>query len=194
MGIEFELKYRATSRLLEQLRQDLPGEEKSYQMQTTYYDTPTGQFSIRHYTLRRRLENGISVCTLKTPAAGQGRWEWEVENDRIEEAVKELCKLDTPRELRSLADQGLVPICGAKFKRITKTLDLGGCVIEIALDTGILTGGDRQIPLCEVEVELKQGEERSCVAFAQNLVRKYGLEPEERSKFRRALALYRGEE
>lgn len=193
MEIEFELKYRATPQLLAQLRQALSGEETLYRMHTTYYDTPTGQFSARHCTLRRRMENDLSVCTLKTPTGGVGRREWEVECDRIEEAIRKLCKLGGPEEILRLADEGLVPICGAKFTRIAKTIAMEGCVVEVALDEGILTGADRQLPLCELEVELKSGSQAACVAFAAYLQKTYGLVAEEKSKFRRALALYRGE-
>lgn len=194
MGIEFELKFRATPRQLQQLRQDVAGEEKTYQMQTAYYDTPTGQFSQRRWTLRRRMENEICVCTLKTPADGMGRREWETECGRIEEGLEKLCKLGAPGEARSLAAEGLVNICGARFTRIAKTVRLDDCVVELALDEGILTGGGRQSHLCEAEVELKQGNQEACVAFGEMLARKYGLMPEEKSKFRRALDLYRGGE
>ena len=78
MGIEFELKYRANGQQHAAIRQAFAGEEKIYQMHTTYYDTPAGSFSDRKCTLRRRMENAVSVCTLKTPADGYGRREWEV--------------------------------------------------------------------------------------------------------------------
>lgn len=193
MGIELELKYRATPELLTRLRKEVTGKEKIFHMQTTYYDTPTGQFSARHCTLRCRLENDIYICTLKTPAGGVGRREWEVACDRIEDALGELCKLGAPEDILSLAGEGIIPICGARFTRIAKTLDLEDCVVELALDEGLLTGGGKEIPLCEVEVELKQGDWAACAAFSEKLARVYGLVPEQKSKFRRALALYRGE-
>ena len=51
MGVEFELKYRADRQQQEVIRQAFAGVEKMYQMQTTYYDTPTGQFSAKKCTL-----------------------------------------------------------------------------------------------------------------------------------------------
>lgn len=193
MGMEFELKYRATAELLARLRRDIAGSEQIFQMSTTYYDTPTGQFAARHCTLRCRQENDIRICTLKTPTDGIGRREWETRSDCIEEGVGKLCKLGGPAEILSLAQEGLVPVCAARFTRIAKTVELENCVVEMALDDGILTGGDRQIPLCEIEIELKAGAARDCVAYANELENIYGLIPEDRSKFRRALALYRGE-
>jgi len=193
MGIEFELKYQATDESLQRMRRDLPGQEQLYQMQTTYYDTPSGAFSARHWTLRRRMENDESVCTLKTPAQGAGRREWEVRCNSIQPALLELCKLGAPAEILSLAEEGLLPICGAQFQRVAKTLSFGGSVLEVALDQGILTGGNRSTPLAEMEVELKSGEESACIGFAHQLANLYSLQPQPHSKFRRALALYKGE-
>lgn len=193
MGVEFELKYGATQGQQAAIRQGYPAEEQIFQMETTYYDTPTGQFSARKCTLRRRLENGVSICTLKTPDVGFGRREWEVASDSIEAALEELCKLGAPEELIHLGREGLVPICGACFTRIAKTVSWEDATLELALDQGILTGGDREMPLCEVEVELKSGSQESCLSFARQLSQTYGLAPEPHSKFRRALALYQGE-
>ena len=194
MGIEFELKYKADPAVQEKVREAFPGAEQTFAMATTYYDTPSGAFSARKCTLRRRMENGISVCTLKTPTDGLGRREWETECDRIEAAIEKLCKLGGPQQVLSLADEGLLPICGARFTRIAKTLTYGESVLELAMDEGVLTGADQQIPLCEVEVELKEGSQADCLAFARTLEQQFGLIPEQHSKFRRALALYKGEE
>ena len=192
MGVEFEVKFRARPEILETLRREIPGQEQIYHMQTTYYDTPSGAFSARYWTLRRRMENGRSICTLKTPAQGLGRREWETECDTIEEALEKLCKLGGPEELLTLAKEGVLPICGAKFTRIAKTVEIGGTA-ELALDSGVLMGGGKEIPLCEIEVEKKTCSEEACMAFAEKLKSRYGLQLEERSKFKRALDLYRGE-
>ena len=194
MGIEFELKYKADPAVQEKVREAFSGAEQTFAMATTYYDTPSGAFSARKCTLRRRMENEISVCTLKTPTDGLGRREWETECDSIEAAIEKLCKLGGPQQVLSLADEGLLPICGARFTRIAKTLTYGESVLELAMDEGVLTGADRQIPLCEVEVELKEGSQADCLAFARTLEERFGLIPEQHSKFRRALALYKGEE
>ena len=188
MGREFELKYRATEPLLAQLRRDLPGEEQLLQMHTTYYDTPQADFSRKRWTLRRRFENGISICTLKTPAA-LGRNEWEVECGAIEAAIPMLCKLGAPHTLMICAAMGVQEVCGARFTRQAAALEIEGAVVEIALDRGVLTGGGKEIPLCEIEVELKEGSDAAAIAFADALAEKYGLKPEHRSKYRRALTL-----
>lgn len=193
MGVEFEVKFRATPEVLEKLRKEIPGQEEHYQMETTYYDTPTGAFSARHCTLRRRMENSRSVCTLKAPAQGHGRREWEVDCDTMEEAIEKLCKLDVPEELLTPAKEGLISVCGARFTRIAKTVELADGTVELALDKGILMGGGKEIPLCEVEAERKTCSEEVCVAYASLLAQRYALEQEPDSKFHRAQMLAKGE-
>lgn len=192
MGIEFELKYRATAAQLGAVRAAFPEAETILQMQTAYYDTPAGELAARHYTLRRRLENGRAVCTLKTPAGELGRQEYEVFDKTIWEAIPQLCSLSGMEDPEALEDS-LVEVCGAKFQRIAKTLVLEDCTVELALDEGMLTGGGRQIPLCELEVERKAGSIAAAVAFAKALAERFGLAEEPGSKFRRALDLARGE-
>lgn len=190
MGYEFELKFRADESTLSALRQNVAGDEKTYQMHTTYYDTPDGSLSGKKYTLRRRMENDISVCTLKVPAKGEGRGEFEVECNTIEAAIPVLCKLSGLGELEGITVQ---EVCGAKFTRIAKTFNWQGTTMELALDQGQLYGGGRTLPLYEVEIELKEGSEDAVRAFGAFLAAAYGLQPEKASKFRRGLSLYRGE-
>ena len=189
MGREFELKYRATPDVQTQISAAFGGRFESISMETTYYDTPDRVLAAQRYTLRRRMENGVSVCTVKTPAGDHGRGEWECVCSRIEDSVLMLCQLGAPQSLQTQTEAGLVPICGARFTRLAKTVSLDGCSVELALDRGILLGGSREEALCEVEVELKSGPEAAAEVFAAELAEKFGLVPEDKSKFRRALAL-----
>lgn len=194
MGVEYELKFRATPQILQAIDAVTEGDACVYQMQTTYYDTPDRALSQRFYTLRCRLENGTAVCTLKAPLDDIGRGEWELPCDDIQKAIPELCKLGAPADLQVLTAPGLIPICGARFTRTAKTIPLKECTVELALDQGVLTGGCKEIPLCEVEVELKSGKPEYCLAYARQLALAFDLQPETKSKFRRALALSQGEE
>ena len=193
MATEFELKYAATAAQLDGIRAAVPGEYHSISMETTYYDTPGRALSARKWTLRRRLENGVSVCTLKTPAGGLGRYEWELEQDSIQAAIPELCKLSNLDDLAEMTAGGVSPVCGARFTRLAGLIDAPGCTVELALDDGFLLGGGKEQPLCEVEVELKAGSEDAAAAFAMVLAQEYGLRPETRSKIARAMALAQAE-
>lgn len=193
MGTEFELKFLATPQALQDAEKNLAGPRQRFSMETTYYDNAAGQLSDRFWTLRRRFENGVSVCTLKTPAPRGGRKETELECDSIQEAIPELCKLSGFPELLTLTADGVIPVCGAKFERTAITVTLPDCTVEVALDQGILFGGGKQIPLCELEVELKSGSRDAAIAYARTLAFSYRLTREYDSKFRRALALAKGE-
>ena len=191
MGREFELKYAADAASMAAAEKDFP-DGKIYRMETTYYDVPSRTLSRRHWTLRRRLENGISVCTLKTPCLDGGRGEWETECADLLDAVPALISLGAPGELAALTAEGVLPICGAQFTRRAVTLEWGDSVLELAMDQGTLLGGGREQPLREIEVELKQGSDEAAIAFGQLLAARYGLHPEKKSKFRRAKDLAEG--
>ena len=95
--------------------------------------------------------------------------------------------------LKNIAFEDLIAVCGARFTRLAQTVELPGCTVEIALDQGVLTAGDREIPLCELEVELKSGSETAAIAWAEHFAARFDLKPEQNSKFRRALMLAKGE-
>ena len=192
MGREFELKYAATPEAFAELLQQWD-DFAVISMETTYYDTHAGALSARHITLRRRMENDICVCTVKTPISDLGCGEWELEWNDIQTAIPKLCKLMGSDELLSLTENGVIPVCGARFTRRAKWLPLPDCAVEIALDEGVLLGGGREMPIREVEVELKEGSEAAAVAFAEELAAQFGLTVENKSKFRRAQMLAKGE-
>lgn len=192
MGREFELKFSARPEQQARIQEDYGGFSE-ISMETTYFDALDGGLSQRRITLRRRMENGISVCTVKTPTQDRGRGEWELQWEDIHTAVSELCKLGCPKEVLELTKVGIAEVCGARFIRHFRQIELEAGSVELALDRGVLTGGGKQSPLCEVEVELKSGCEEAAEAFARDLAEQYGLLPEEHSKFRRALALAKGE-
>ncbi|MBQ3000460.1 MAG: CYTH domain-containing protein [Oscillospiraceae bacterium] len=194
MGLEYEKKFRASEAVLRKIDAALTEPPYALQMETTYYDTPQGDLSRRKITLRRRLENGVSVCTLKTPTGTAARGEFQVECDRITDAIPILCKLSNLEELLPLTGQGVVPVCGAKFTRTARKISFGDSLLEVALDTGILIGGDKELPLFEVEVELLSGEMGDADLYANLLSRRFSLQQEPKSKFRRALSLAKGEE
>ena len=183
MATELEWKFAATKEAFTALQEAYKDELTPITMETTYYDTQDRVFSSRRHTLRSRLENGVCICTLKTPAE-KGRNEWEVEIPSIQDAAPMLCKLaGVP------APTALVEVCGARFTRLAATITLENTTIELALDKGSLLGGGKELPLLEVEIEYKQGNEATAKAFAFALAKQYGLIPETKSKFRRAMDL-----
>lgn len=192
MGIEREWKYRATPELLDKVEREAAAKYEDrktvIQMETTYLDTADGDFEKRRWTLRVRKENGSPVVTLKTPAGDNTRGEWEHPGDTPDAA--QLLALGAPEELKTLLQKPLIATCGARFTRRAVPMELAeGCLAELALDEGILFRGERQLPLCEVEVEYKSGNIAATEALAKLLEARYGLQPEKRSKHLRAMQL-----
>lgn len=188
MGREFELKYRATPEKIAAIQEKFGG-FAAIRMLTAYYDTPDGALSRRRWMLRRRMENGRSVCTVKTPLRDGSRGEWEVESGDIGAAIGQLCRLGAPGELLSLTEGGIAEVCAARFTRLAAKVESAGCDLELALDQGSLLGGGKELPFAEVEVELKNGSEIMAVAFAEKLAKEFDLTAEPASKAKRALAL-----
>ena len=188
MGREFELKYQATPEIIELIREKF-GEFTPFSMETTYYDTENRALRQRKWTLRQRLENGKSVCTVKTPLPDGSRGEWEVESPDLAAGAKHLCAMGAPKEVLDYVNQGVTPFCGARFTRLAKTIDLPGGAVELALDEGLLLGGGLELPFAEVEVELKAGNDAVAENFAGALAREFGLKEQPKSKLARAMAL-----
>lgn len=190
MGLEFEVKYRTDADTLAKIQAALPGEYKEIRMTTIYYDTPTGELSKRRWMLRHRCENERHVCTLKTPgtaATGRGEYEWGGAD--IQEAIPDLIRQSGLEELKILAEDGLQVVCGAKFVRRCRVITVGGTVAELALDSGVLLSGERELPFAEVEVELKEGYREEVMAMGHILAARFGMTPEPKSKFVRAREL-----
>lgn len=198
MGIELEYKLAVPNpALLEQILFDQEiaqvrqGGYRLLNMATVYYDTPDRRLSTLRWTLRLRQENENLVATLKTPAEGRARGEWECRAYNIHEAIPRLLEAGAPEELTDMLEgQMLIPVCAAQFSRRAADVAFAdGTVCELCGDVGALAGGGKEESLCEIEVELKQGDAETAAAFAQELQERFGLTEEPRSKFARASAL-----
>lgn len=188
MGRELELKFAASSETLDAM------EEKyapltPITMHTRYFDTPHQAFRERRWTLRLRLENGRPICTLKTRLPDGSRGEYETESGDIVSAIPVLLEQGAPAELEELAREGLEEVCGARFTRLARIIDVPGGQVELALDRGEFTGGGRTLPFTEAEAELKAGPDEVLARFGRALAEEFSLREEPRSKIQRAMAL-----
>ena len=189
MAVEYELKYRATPEILEQIQADFPGEYTVTEMTTTYYDTPGGDLAKLFWTLRHRREGDMHICTLKTPAGIDGRSEYEWNCEDIHEAIPHLCRQAGSNALSQLAERGLVATCGARFTRTARMFTAGSTATELALDRGVLVSGEKEEAFAELEVELKGGFREEADIIGLLLSQAYGLQVENKSKFLRSKEL-----
>ncbi len=164
---------------------------ETIRMETVYYDDPEGFFSARRYTLRLRRENGRCVAAFKSAPRGLSRLELECEAPDMAAGAQKLAAMpDLPEDAReALARRTLVPVCGARFTRRCRLCRGEGAVLEVCADLGVLYKGDVRQELCEIELELKQGEPAALQALARTLKDACGAEVCPRSKQQRAMAL-----
>lgn len=198
MGKELEYKLAVPdTRVLEAILFDKEvaavrqGNYTLYDMATIYYDTEDKALSDRKWTLRLRQENFDLIATVKTPAGEDyTRGEWSCKAARIEDAVPVLVEQGAPCELAELTAGGVKPLCLARFSRRAAEVQFAdGTVCELAGDVGVVAAGRNEAPICEIEVELKQGDAEVAKAFAEELCDRFGLKEEPLSKFQRAAKL-----
>ena len=184
MGRELEYKFRLTQAQAAAIGADC-GPFAETRMETAYYDTPDRRLSAARQTLRRRLENGVSVITLKTPLPDGSRGEWETRAPSLAEGLSALKAQGAPVP----EAEGLTEICSARFTRLSRLLTYPGGAAELALDKGVLAGKTEEAPLLEAELELKEGPDEPFGDFVRGFAAKYCLTEEPKSKFARAKEL-----
>lgn len=198
MGIELEFKLAVPDPALlerilfdEQVAQVRQEGYRMLDMATIYYDTADRVLSARNWTLRLRQENDALVATLKTPAKGGARNEYQCSASDIHAAIPTLLAQGAPAELPEIiGEKPLQPVCAARFTRRAADLSFSdGTVCELCGDVGALMGGSREEAFCEVELEVKSGDAETVAAFADELMERFDLQEEPRSKFARAAAL-----
>ena len=198
MGVELEYKLAVPdTRTLEAILFDKElaaarqGGYALLDMATIYYDTADRALSARKWTLRLRQENYDLIATVKTPAGDDhARGEWSCPAQDIMQAIPALIAQGAPEELAQLTKDGVQPLCLARFSRRACEISFpDGTVCELAGDVGAVCAGQKESPICEIEVELKEGDGEVVKAFAEELMDKFSLKEEPLSKFQRAAAL-----
>ena len=164
------------------------------ELASVYFDTPDRQLLAAKLGLRVRESGGRFVQTLK--AEGDGlfdRPEWEQPVERSEPDRAALA--DTPFARLVEADAALEPLFITRVTRRSYLVEQGESRIEVALDTGRIeapAAGDRILPLCEVELELKDGTASDLFALAQAIANLVPVRLGVRSKAERGYALATG--
>lgn len=174
---------------------------QSRQLTSIYFDTPDLYLKRNHTALRVRKVGGRWVQTCKSggqAAAGlHQRPEWESEISGATPdlfALRGLVPAGSPvTELLSapnLAD-ALQPIFTTQFRRTIWLLRLpAGQEIELALDQGTVSHGETEVPLSEIELELKAGDPASLFDIALELQNTLPLRAANVSKAERGYALH----
>ena len=138
-------------------------------LHAAYFDASDQRLQKAGLSLRVRTERGRSIQTVKSnDGAGlsRGEWEREVEGGDVDRIA--LGKTPAAKLLKSEAIEEQFTV---SVERETFLVRHGGSEIEVAIDEGRIvaqrTGGSESI--CEVELELKDGEAFDLFALAREL-------------------------
>src|SRR3546814_16241328 len=80
--------------------------------------------------------------------------------------------LDDTTPIRAVlgdAADAITPVFEVRIERRTWIISEGGATIELVLDSGEVVAGERTSPICEIELELKQGDPGALFAFARRI-------------------------
>lgn len=198
MSTEIELKLLVAPSAVSAL-QRLPALQsaphETFPLLNRYFDTPDRQLSQAGVALRLRFQKGQWLQTLKgRSASGSGglhqRSEWEMP---VSDEALEWQRLPAEALPAGLQIDTVVPLFETNFKRHAWQVALGDSVIEVVLDEGHVSAGERETPLCEVELELKSGSPEALFDLAETLAATVPLMPSDISKAERGFALLQGE-
>ncbi|MGB0732528.1 MAG: inorganic triphosphatase [Pontibacterium sp.] len=209
MAVEVELKLGVSRHLVESLKQQPilrsqnVTELGSRALINRYFDTPDGLLAQHKVALRIREKEGRFIQTLKTAGIAEGglhtrqEWEWELDSPKLNFEL--LKTADWPQALAKDEVQAQIKsVFSTNFRRTTWMYQ-GNCSngealsIEMVLDQGeVVVQREGKIvkdEICEVELELKDGNPEGLFAVALELGQQIPLLSSDLSKAQRGYRL-----
>ena len=207
--VEIELKFVVPQPQLEALKRAMRrGEVRVQHLQAIYYDTADERLAAQGASIRLRKEGRQWVQTAKalTPdalrrlennfnvTAPRGRSAPELDIARHDGTpVGAAIRAALGHAVGASHDASLRERFRIDVSRTTRTERVGGACVELALDTGTILAGERSIPICEFELELKSGPVAELLGLATLWAVDAGLWLSTVSKAERGARLVRGE-
>lgn len=200
MALETEIKLalppRAATRLLRHplLAATPPRRQR---LDNVYYDTPELELLKALVAVRHRRQGRRHLLTVKSAAPAVGglarRHEWEAPCAPGEFDFGGVDVPELRQRLEALRDS-LLPAFRTDFTRLAWIVEpRPGARVEIAFDRGDIRAGDRREAICELELELLDGEVADLFTLAQTLQETLPLHPATASKAERGYRLFVGE-
>jgi inorganic triphosphatase YgiF len=219
--LEFELKFQVPDGCLQSLSDELKAHgARATRLTARYFDTADGVLRAHRMALRLRKEGRVWVQALKGDGGSAvQRLEHEVRlrvppgtqpaldpsrhhGTEAGEALRTLLLRTASRGRNGAPAPGLagtqaspavlIERCSTDVMRRACLLQPLGAVVEVALDLGTIRAGEREVPVCELELELKSGDPRGLFALAQAWRAHGGLWLDVRPKSERGALLIDG--
>ena len=204
MNKETEIKLRASRETLAALQTHPLLKKRSKtgweprELFNQYYDTEARDLAQARVALRLRKDGEQVIQTLKSrgqSVAGlseRNEWDWYLDKAKLD--LKKLDDSCWPASLAELDKKQLKPIFTTDFVRQRAEIAWGRgkakVVIEAALDLGKVIAGKQQEEICELELELRQGEPEALLELAAELAADLPLMPCDISKAERGYRLF----
>lgn len=201
MSFETELKLLLSENSISQLKTHAFWKKfavegpKTFHLGNIYYDTPDKALNEACVALRIREKNGEYFQTLKTRGesvnglARRGEWEWSIPDNQLDFT---LLSEVWPEALQGVPAESLEPLFATDFNRTVWLVEFNGARVEAALDQGLVKSGELNSAICELELELVEGDEAVLQQIAEALGRDIPLTPSDKSKAERGFELLIG--
>jgi triphosphatase len=146
-------------------------------IETTYFDTSDRRFADNGFALRVRKQDKNSLLSIKQAGSlGSGREEWERPITGDEPNAHDMSGSPAASLLQGNGgDTQLSPLYTVAVDRASFLVKEGSAQIEIAVDRGEIKRDGAELPVCELELELKKGDPRQLFALAQRFIDKAPL-------------------
>lgn len=203
--MEIELKYTiAEKALIEKIFNDEQvlrfkdeNTEESIPMRAIFYDTPEYNLKRAGFAFRIRREGDENVATLKWGgSSSEGMHKRQELNVTLDDEAAKTPSIaiflqdEIGDKLEKLVgEEPLKPIMEIESVRKQVRIDTGKSISVLSVDEGWVRAAGKETSICEMEIELYSGDEEDMCTFGDRIAEKYGLKPENISKFRRGLAL-----
>lgn len=179
---------------LKKLAQSNSNNLEKITMKAVYYDTKEGFLQKNKMAYRIRQEDKNIVATYKSGTINKNNVFERVEvNKNVQNLEPNINAFADENELwktlKVLENSKFIPIVKTDFIREYILINWQESQIEIALDLGKIIGKNNEIPICELELELKNGNEKSLLDLKDILMKEFNIVPSTDSKYHRGLIL-----
>lgn len=191
--LETELKFHVPKSSIASFEKALQrGATQTLVLKALYFDTAGRHLARQRIALRLRLENDQWVQTLKMAVGESLLSRIELNHPRPSPDLDLSVYAGTPAEhLIAHLSEPLIVGYETHVSRLVRLIRTPVGVVEIAYDCGFVRAGALDLPICEVELELKLGEIAALFALASQWQRDHGLVMDARSKAERGDLLAR---
>ena len=181
-----------------QSKTDGQSRQPTLSLMNAYFDTDTASLMQGGMALRIRAVNSQFIQTVKTRGSNRvgmharGEWEWFLPTDRLDLSL--LCEVPLPESLQDMAwSRELVEVYRTDFERQVWNIVTEDSKMEVVCDQGWVTSPYGKDAICELELELKEGQETALYQFALQLAEQVPMQVSLVSKAQKGVRLKYGQ-